>query len=116
MQLSCFDFVGTRILCVQMRTIALLIAIASVSANPDGSDMDVDLNAGLHAALPLSTSCEVTGGTVMRMCNGKPFKKWGVGSEGQAAALKNCQHASDPKNWETAKFGGSTPSCASRSS
>ena len=61
MQLSCFDFVGTRILCVQMRTIALLIAIASVSANPDGSDMDVDLNAGVHAALPLSTSCEVTG-------------------------------------------------------
>ena len=86
-------------LCVQMRTIALLIAIASVSANPDGSDMDVDLNAGLHAALPLSTSCEVTGGTVMRMCNGKPFKKWGVGSEGQAAALKNCQHASDRQVW-----------------
>ena len=40
-------------------------------------------------------TCRAHEGTVLSFCNGSPFRKWGVGPEGEEQAIANCQWAAN---------------------
>lgn len=50
-------------------------------------------------------TCEASHHSVYALCDGKPFHKWGVGPEGEAQAIKNCNWAAKLSNEGAGKWG-----------